>query len=90
MTNQLYFFLHFYTKIKSKHRVYSSQLTLIKFPNLHIVWTAGKNLALPDTISRNTPPELLTRRTTVEVPQINEFYLEKKIKYHQDWNVNMH
>ena len=32
------------------------------FPNLHIVWTAGKNLALPDTLSRNTPPELLTRK----------------------------
>ena len=34
----------------------------MKFPNLHIVWTAGKNLALPDTLSRNTPPELLTRK----------------------------
>ena len=33
----------------------------MKFPNLHIVWTAGKNLALPDTLSRNTPPELLTK-----------------------------
>ena len=41
----------------------------MKFPNLHIVWTAGKNLALPDTLSRNTPPELLTRKTTVEIPE---------------------
>ena len=50
-------------------RVYRFQLILMKFPNLHIVWTAGKNLALPDNLSRNTPPELLTRKTTVEVPQ---------------------
>ena len=34
----------------------------MKFPNLHIVWTAGKILALPDTLSRNTPPELITRK----------------------------
>ena len=32
----------------------------MKFPNLHIVWTAGKNFELPDTLSRNTPPDLLT------------------------------
>ena len=49
----------------------------MKFPNLHIVWTAGKNLALPDTLSRNTPPELLTRKTTVEIPQNINFYLAK-------------
>ena len=47
----------------------------MKFPNLHIVWTAGKNLALPDTLSRNTPPELLTRKTTVEIPKNIKFYL---------------
>ena len=46
----------------------------MKFPNLHIVWTAGKNLALPDTLSRNTPPELLTRKTTVEIPKNIKFY----------------
>ena len=49
----------------------------MKFPNLHIVRTAGKNLALPDTLSRNTPPELLTRKTTVEIPQNIKFYLAK-------------
>ena len=36
-----------------------------------------KNLALPDTLSRNTPPELLTRKTTVEIPQNIKFYLAK-------------
>ena len=49
----------------------------MKFPNLYIVWTAGKNLALPDTLSKNTPPELLTRKTTVEIPQNFKFYLAK-------------
>ena len=49
-------------------RLYIFQLTLTKFPIIQIVWTARKNLALPDTLSRNTPPELLTRKTTVEMP----------------------
>ena len=49
----------------------------MKFPNLHIIWTAEKNLALPDTRSRNTPHESLTRKTTVEVPQILKFFLPK-------------
>ena len=62
---------------KNTHRNYRFQLILINFPNLHIIWTAGKNLALPDTLSRNTPPELLTRTTTVEIPQNIKFYLAK-------------
>ena len=49
----------------------------MKFSNLHIVWTAGKNLAPPDNLSRNTPPELLTRKKTVEIPQNINFYLAK-------------
>ena len=49
----------------------------MKISNLHIVWTAGKNLALPDTLKRNTHPELLTRKTTVEIPQIIKFHLAK-------------
>ena len=57
------------------HRFYRFQLILMKFQNLHIVWTAGKNLALPDTLSRNTPLELLTRKTTVEIPQNIKFFL---------------
>ena len=59
------------------HRNYRFQIILMKFPNLHIVWTAGKNLSLPDTLSRNTPPELLTRKTTVEIPQNIKFFLAK-------------
>ena len=64
----------FTQKSNPNHRVYRFQLILMKFPNLHIVWTAGKNLALPDTLSRNTPPELLTRKTTVEIPKNIKFY----------------
>ena len=32
---------------------------------------------MPDTLSRNTPPELLTRKTTVELPQNIRFFLAK-------------
>ena len=44
---------------------------------MYIVWTAAKNLALPDTFSRSTPPELLTRTITVVIPQIIKVYLAK-------------
>ena len=47
----------------------------MKFLKIHVVWTAGKNLALPDTLSRNTPPELLKRKATVEIQQNIEFLL---------------
>ena len=67
----------FTQKSNPNHRVYRFQLILMKFPNLHIVWTAGKNLALPDTLSRNTLPELLTRKTTVEISKNIKFYLAK-------------
>ena len=67
----------FTQKSNPNHRVSRFQLTLMKFPNIHIVWAAGKNLALPDTLSRNTPPNLLTGKTTVEIPQNIKFYLAK-------------
>ena len=67
----------FAQKSNPNHRVYRFQLNLMKFPNLHKVWTAGKNLAQPDTLGRNTPPELLKRKTTVEIPQNINFYLAK-------------
>ena len=67
----------FTQKSNPNHRIYTFQLILMKFPNLHIVGTAGKNLALPDKLSRNTPPELLTRKTTVEISKNFKFYLAK-------------
>ena len=47
----------FTQKSSPNHTVYRFQLILTKFLNIHIVWTAGKNLALP--LSPNTPPELI-------------------------------
>ena len=67
----------FTQKSNPNHRVNRFQLILMKFPNLHIVWSSGKTLALPDTLSRNTPPEVLTRKTTVEKPQNIKFFLAK-------------
>ena len=67
----------FLQKSSPNHRAYRFQLILMKFPNLHLVWTTGKKFALPDTLSRNTPLELLTRKTTVEIPQNINFYLAK-------------
>ena len=49
----------------------------MKFPNLHLVWAAGKNIALPNTLSRNTPPELFTRKTKVEILQNINLFLAK-------------
>ena len=51
----------FTQKTNPNHRVYRFQLIL----------------ALSDTLSRNTPPELLTRKTTVEIPKNIKFYLAK-------------
>ena len=52
------------------------------------LWSAGKNLALPDTLNRNTSPELLTKKTTVEIPQNIKFFLQK-MKHHQEYNANI-
>ena len=49
----------------------------MNFPNLNIVWTAGKTFALPDTLSRNTLTKLLTRKTTIEIPQNIKCFLAK-------------
>ena len=67
----------FTQKSNPNQRVYRFQLILLKFPNLNIVRTAGKNLALPDILGRNTPPDLLTRKTTVEIPKNIKIYLAK-------------
>ena len=67
----------FTQKSNPNHRVFRFQLILKKIPELLIVWTARKNLALPDPLTRNTPPEILTRKTTVEIPQNIKFFLAK-------------
>ena len=50
----------------------------MNFPNLHIVWTAGKNLSLPDILGRNTQPELITRKTNKAIPQKMKSFLAKE------------
>ena len=49
----------FTQKNKPNHREYRFQLILMKFPNIHIIWTEGKNLALPDLVSRTIDEEHL-------------------------------
>ena len=51
----------FTQKTNPNIKVNRFQLILMKFPNRKIVWIAGKNFSLPETLSRNTPPELLTK-----------------------------
>ena len=51
----------FTQKNKPNHRVYKFQLILMKFPNLYIVWTEGKNLSLPDLLSRSLATNFLKR-----------------------------
>ena len=51
----------------------------MKFPNLHIIWTEGKNLALPDLLSRTIDEEHFTktRDITVETPENIKFFFAK-------------
>ena len=69
----------FTQKNKPNHRVYRFQLILMKFPNLHIIWTEGKNLALPDLLSRTLVEEHFTktRDITVEIPENIKFFFAK-------------
>ena len=49
----------------------------MKFPNLHIVWTEGKNLSLPDLLSRSlmTTTQDEHRLCTVEIPDSINFFM---------------
>ena len=60
----------FTQKNKPNHRIYRFQLILIEFPNLHIIWTEGKNFALPDLLSRTIDEEHSTK-SRWNVPQNN-------------------
>ena len=67
----------FTQKSNPNHRVLRFQLILMKFQNLLIVWIAGKTIALHDTFCRNTPPEMITQKLTVAIPQNIKFFLVK-------------
>ena len=77
LNTQQFIFQTINQKSIPNHRIYRFQLILMKCPNLHIVLDSRKNLALPDTLSRKTPPELLIRKTTVEIPQNIKCFLAK-------------
>ena len=49
----------------------------MKFPNLHIFWTEGKNLSLPDLLIRSltTTSQDEHRLRTVEVPDLTKFFM---------------
>ena len=51
----------------------------MKFPILHIIWTIGKNLALPGLLSRTIDEEHFTktRDITVEIPENIKFFSQK-------------
>ena len=67
----------FNQKNKPNHRVYKFQLILMKFTNLHIVRTEGKNLSLPDLLSRSltTTTQDENRLRTVEIPEKIKFFI---------------
>ena len=69
----------FTQKNKPNHRVYRFQLILMKFPKLHIIWTEGKHLALPDLLSRAIGEEHFTKTCdiTVELPENIKFFFAK-------------
>ena len=69
--------IFFFTqKSNPNESLYRIQLILMKFKPTYSL-ESRKNLALPDTTSRNTPPELLTRKTTVETPKKIKYFLAK-------------
>ena len=49
----------------------------MKLPNLHIVWTEGKNFSLPDLLSRSLTTTTLDehRLRTVERPGSIKFFM---------------
>ena len=67
----------FTRKNKPNHRVYKFQLILMKFPNLHIFWTEGKNLSLPDLLSHSltTTTQDEHRLRTVEIPESIKLFM---------------
>ena len=49
----------------------------MKFSNLHIVWTEGKNLSLTDLLSRSltTTKQNEQRHRAVEIPDSIKFFM---------------
>ena len=47
----------------------------MKFPNLHIVWTEGKNLSLPDLLSRSLTTTTQDEHRKVETPDSIKIFM---------------
>ena len=63
-------------KNKPNHRVYKFQLILIKFLNLHIVWTEGKKLSLQDLLSCKLPKTTQDKhRVRTVIPDSIKFFM---------------
>ena len=74
LTTNPFFFTQ---KNKPSPRVYMFQLILMKFPNLQRCWLEGKNLSLPDLLSRSltTTTQDEHRLRTVETPDAAKFFM---------------
>ena len=57
----------FYLQIMSQYFFYLHRNLILTRESTDLI--SRQNAALPDTLSRNTPPELLTWKTTVEIRQ---------------------
>ena len=72
--SQIYHIL-FTQNSNPNHRVHICKF--LKYCNLHLLSTAGKKIALRDTITRNIPQELITRKTIVIIQQNIKLFLAK-------------
>ena len=70
-------YISFYTKIEPKPASLQMSINFNEISKPTYSLDSRKNLELPDTLSISTPPELLTRKITVEIPQKNKFNLAK-------------
>ena len=74
----------FTQKNKPNHRVCKFQLLLIIFPDLHIIWTEGKNLSVPDFLSRSRTA------TTQDEHRLRTVEILDSIKFFMTHNQNTH
>ena len=70
----------FTQKNKPNQGDFKFQLIFMKFPNLHIVWTEGKNFSYADLLRRSLTNTTLDehRLRTVEIPDSIKFFMTHK------------
>ena len=79
----------FHSYSQKKQTSLKNSINLLKFPNLLIVWTEGKNLSLPDLLSRSltTATQYEHPHRTVHIPDSISFVMTRNqktqpIQYH--------